>query len=249
MSIRRNTLMSLFDLVDVFVSPSNFLRDRYVSWGLPAEKFAVIENGQELEKKLRRNELARKSPNRFGYFGQVNPYKGVDVLLAAAASLVREGFEDFTLEINGANLAKQPPDYQKEITKLLDPLLESGTVLWNGPYGREEFIDRIQGVDWVVMPSLWWENSPMVIQEAYFHGRPVICSGIGGMAEKVRDGETGFHVPVGSTRGWADAIRRAAQDSEAHRRMSANLPAPPTLQQAAVAYAQLSKGMTHASAQ
>ena len=40
-------------------------------------------------------------------------------------------------------------------------------------------------IDWVVVPSRWWENSPLVIQEAFMHGRPVICSGIGGMAEKV----------------------------------------------------------------
>ena len=38
---------------------------------------------------------------------------------------------------------------------------------------------------WVLVPSIWWENSPLVIQEAFFHGRPVICSDVGGMAEKV----------------------------------------------------------------
>ena len=43
-------------------------------------------------------------------------------------------------------------------------------------------------VDWVVVPSIWWENSPLVIQEAFGYGRPVICSDIGGMAEKVTDG-------------------------------------------------------------
>jgi glycosyltransferase involved in cell wall biosynthesis len=243
---RRNTLLSLFELVDTFVSPSEFVRQRYVSWGLPASKFVVIENGQEISERAGRPLQDRKTPNRFGYFGQINPYKGVDVLLGAAASLVREGFEDFVIEINGANLGTQPSDHQKEIMKLLQPLLESGNVLWNGPYGREELADRIERVDWVVMPSVWWENSPMVIQEAYLSRRPVICSGIGGMAEKVRDGVHGLHVPVGSTRSWADTIRRSAADKDAHRRMSQNLPTPPSLQESAISYARLSESSAYA---
>jgi len=48
-------------------------------------------------------------------------------------------------------------------------------------------------VDWVVVPSIWWENSPLVIQEAFAHGRPVICSDIGGMAEKVAHEKNGLH--------------------------------------------------------
>ena len=39
--------------------------------------------------------------------------------------------------------------------------------------------------DWIVVPSIWWENAPLVILEARAAGRPVICSGIGGMAELV----------------------------------------------------------------
>ena len=51
--------------------------------------------------------------------------------------------------------------------------------------------------DWVVMPSVWWENAPLVIAEAHAHGRPVICSNIGGMAESVRHGVDGLHFPAG----------------------------------------------------
>ena len=52
-------------------------------------------------------------------------------------------------------------------------------------------------IDWVVVPSIWWENSPLVIQEAFLHGRPVICSDIGGMAEKVEHEVNGLHFRVG----------------------------------------------------
>src|SRR5207244_4345149 len=57
-----------------------------------------------------------------------------------------------------------------------------------GRYSRDELSRLLSHIDWVVVPSVWWENSPLVIQDAFLHERPVICSNIGGMAEKVIDG-------------------------------------------------------------
>ena len=68
----------------------------------------------------------------------------------------------------------------------------------------------MEHADWIVVPSIWWENSPLVIQEAFMHGRPVICSDIGGMAEKVRDGVDGLHFRANDARSLAATIQRAA---------------------------------------
>jgi glycosyltransferase involved in cell wall biosynthesis len=65
-------------------------------------------------------------------------------------------------------------------------------------------------LDWVVVPSVWWENSPLVIQESFHFRRPVICSDIGGMAEKVKHGVNGLHFRAGDARSLADTIRTAA---------------------------------------
>jgi glycosyltransferase involved in cell wall biosynthesis len=51
----------------------------------------------------------------------------------------------------------------------------------------------MSNIDWLVMGSIWWENSPVVIQEAFKFGRPVICPDIGGMAEKVKPGLGGLN--------------------------------------------------------
>jgi glycosyltransferase involved in cell wall biosynthesis len=57
---------------------------------------------------------------------------------------------------------------------------------------------------------VWWENSPPVIREAFQHGRPVICSDIGAMAEKVHHRVDGLHFRVGDPAGLAAALERAA---------------------------------------
>jgi glycosyltransferase involved in cell wall biosynthesis len=69
--------------------------------------------------------------------------------------------------------------------------------------------------DYVVVPSKWWENSPVVIQEAYSNGVPVICTGIGGMAEKVRNGVSGLHFRLGDPVDLLRAIRAAANPQQA----------------------------------
>ena len=79
-------------------------------------------------------------------------------------------------------------------------------------------------VDWVVVPSIWWENSPLVIQEAFVHGRPVICSDIGGMAEKVDHGINGLHFGVGEPDAIARAMVTATDTEGLWERLRAGIP-------------------------
>jgi glycosyltransferase involved in cell wall biosynthesis len=77
--------------------------------------------------------------------------------------------------------------------------------------------------DYVVLPSTWWENSPVVIQEAYQAKRPVICTGIGGMAEKVIDDVTGLHFERNDAGDLVEKIIDAA-DPARYRRFQEALP-------------------------
>ena len=84
-----------------------------------------------------------------------------------------------------------------------------------GKYDHDDLPRLMAEIDWVVVPSRWWENSPLVIQEAFLHGRPVICSDIGGMAEKVTDGVDGLHFRVGDPRSLARDDRSGPRSTAA----------------------------------
>ena len=192
--LRKHYFKRHFDLIDGFVSPSEFLRQRYITWGIPEDRIVMIENGQKDIPPLPPRELQEGNKrNRFAYFGQVNPYKGIDILLESLRSLSKKERSTLTVEIHGANLDTQTGEFQERVKKLAKPLLKDGSLRWVGPYRPDEQLARLQEVDWVIVPSIWWENSPMVIQEASIAGRPLIVSNIGGMAEKVRDGIDGLH--------------------------------------------------------
>ena len=190
--LRERYFKQMFNVVDVFVSPSHFLRERYIEWGLPADRIVYIENGQAPADRIPPRTLAPdETRTRFAYFGQINPFKGVDLVLQAVDMLPKAIKKQVTLDIYGSGLENQPEDFQAKVKKLLKD--NKRNIRWHGAYEPQDMPRLMTEVDWVVMGSIWWENSPLVIQEAFKYGRPVICPDIGGMAEKVENGVTGLH--------------------------------------------------------
>lgn len=226
--LRERFLKDHLLLADAYVSPSRFLADRHVAWGLPEERFAVIENG------LAESPSAPPRPvpeggrrARFGFFGQVTEFKGLPVLLDAIARVPGAVWgDDAALMVFGGNLENQPEAFRERFEKLMQAAGRRARFF--GPYRGDELPRLMGSVDWVVMPSIWWENSPVVIQEAFHHRRPLICSDIGGMAEKVRDGIDGIHFRAGSAEDLADKLTLALTDPTLWPRLAAGVPKPLT---------------------
>jgi glycosyltransferase involved in cell wall biosynthesis len=217
--MRKRFIQSQMSLVDQFIAPSKFLGERYADWGIPAEKIRVEEYGR-LPLSYAPGSPRRKKRNRFGFFGQFSHYKGVNVVLQAAKRLAEDEV-DATIWLHGANLEIQPPEFQEEFAELLEASGDS--VVMVGRYDHDQLGALMENVDWVFVPSRWWENSPLVIQEAFMHGRPVICSDIGGMAEKVTDGVDGLHFRVGDPEDLARVITQAAGSPQLWRSLTANI--------------------------
>lgn len=228
MATRRDLFLDILSRCDAFVSPSQFLIDRYVAWGLPAEKFTMIENGlMDTEPPPERPPRGAEDPVTFAYFGQINPFKGVDVLLDAIDILAARPdlAGRFRLRIHG-NVIGVPPSFEERLARAIEryDFLEVP-----GPYDNRMVRRLMSEADYILVPSTWWENSPVVIQEAWAARRPVICSGIGGMAEKVEDGVSGHHFRVGDARDLArvmEGVMTEAATTEPlpepgdHRRMA-----------------------------
>ena len=169
-------------------------------------------------------EPARSVRNRFGFFGQLNPYKGVDVLLRAMDALAED--VDAYLWVHGANLDKQSEPWRGHLGELL--AVERDNVSFAGPYQRDTVASLMSGVDWVVVPSIWRETGPIVVLEAFREGRPVICSDIGGMSEKVEHGVNGLHFRRGDSDHLAEVIERACATPGLWEELRAGIPAHPS---------------------
>jgi glycosyltransferase involved in cell wall biosynthesis len=226
--MRELFIKSFLGLVDHFICPSAFLRDRYIAWGLPAEKMVVLENGQTGVRAGETPEsLDRANETRFVLLGQLSRLKGTLVLLEALRLLPEKTKKLVRFEIYGS-MQYADEAFKAELKKGLRGLEEM--VRFCGPYRPEDVTDIIQSNGWVVVPSIWWENSPLVIQEAFAAGRPVICSNIGGMAEKVVNGVSGFHFRVNNPGDLATRIEQCATAPEIWRRICTAVPRPPTIE-------------------
>jgi glycosyltransferase involved in cell wall biosynthesis len=232
--LREQFLKTHFSVVDRFVSPSQFLIDRYHAWGIAPERMSLIPNGIPSHSTTPHRPLPRgEKRNRIAFFGQVSPFKGTRLLLAAAERLMTSGFSEFHLDIYG-NIGLQNQEFKDTFTTELKAV--ERTVSFHGTYENRELPQLMRDADWVVAPSVWWENAPLVIQEAFLHKRPVICSDIGGMAEMVTHERTGLHFRVGSVQALAETIKRASTDNDLWNRLVSHITPPPSLAQCNGAY-------------
>lgn len=234
---REEHLKSHLLLADAFVSPSRFLAERYAAWGLPKERFRLIENGVDGTPVPPRALEAGGRRDRLAFLGQITEFKGLHIVLDAIARVPQAVWGDATLSVFGGNLEFQPTAFRSRFEALMHAAGRRARFF--GSYRQEDLPGLMAEVDWVIMPSIWWENSPVVIQEAFLHRRPLIVSGIGGMAEKVRNDVDGLHFRVGSPESLADRLCRALREEGLWSRLSAAAPAPPALEAFAAAHVAL----------
>ena len=271
--LRKRYIQMFFEDVDLFISPSRFLADRFRDWGLPEHKLAVLENmpptvqvhatapvSEEVAARpaTRRGKATATAtanaslvaenlrlitparPLRFGFFGQMSPLKGITVLIDAARLLNKMEVRGATIEIYG-DYSNQPPTFQ---TAVIEALAEAGqSVAYHGAYDNRDVHRLMQRMDAVVVPSTWWENSPVVIQEALANGKPVICSDIGGMAEKVVPGVNGMHFAVGQATSLASVIMDLVDRPERLAEMTAIMRRPLSLDAALDAHLDLYRAL------
>jgi glycosyltransferase involved in cell wall biosynthesis len=179
----------LIENVDLFLSPSATVADRVAQWGIPRNKLRVSRYGIDT-KPFEGVQPTERLDDKisFGYVGTLAPHKGVHILMQA---LQRIPPETCRLHIFGSD------SHYGDYGRMLRELAEGLDVTFHGSLDRAHIGGAFEKIDCLVMPSLWLENSPVVIQEAFAAGVPVIASGQGGMAELIHDGRSGRLFPAG----------------------------------------------------
>ncbi len=177
------------DLTDLFIAPSRHLARRFErQFDLPPEKIEVLDYGfDRLRLRGRRRAFSPGSsesehPFTFGYIGTHTPGKGIHQLLEAFAGLAKThpacrlrvwGRET----VNTAHLKAQAAALPAAVRQRIE---------WCGEYANPRIVREVfDRVDAIVVPSIWEENSPLVIHEAQQARVPVITADLGGMAEYV----------------------------------------------------------------
>jgi glycosyltransferase involved in cell wall biosynthesis len=199
--------------ISFVTAPSNFALQTVLSKGMfPGAESIVVPNSHgmsrtqllQLKRSIEQQLKETKRPTRFLYLGRLEKEKGVELICKVFAQLT-EKYSDIRLDLIGSG--SLDADLRKHYGSV------PGLFFQGLLYGEEKSA-WIAGCDVMLIPSQWPEVSPLVILEAYAHGKPVITSRIGGMPELVQTGRTGKSIDPFNLNAWVEAM----EDVVIHRK-------------------------------
>lgn len=203
----RHHMDRILRMIDLFIAPSRFLRGVFIHSGIPEDRIVFGDYGFDVRlfedfKRLASDTL------RFGFMGRIIPAKGVHLLIDAFNGIT-DG--DAQLDIYGA----LPPSARYLKTRIHNPRIRL-----KGPFENRDIAKILSQMDVLVVPSIWYENSPLVIHEAFLTKTPVIATNLGGMAEYVEDGKNGLLFELGNVDDLRDKLEALIHDRELLRKLS-----------------------------
>ena len=199
-------ILKSYDKIDIFISPSRFLADKVKQWGIKADKVKHLYNFIDLDN----FQPVSEPGNGLVYFGRLSEEKGLLTLLEAMKGLG---------EINLSLIGEGP---QKE--QILDYIEKNklNNVYLLGYKNGLELYDLIKKSRLVIMPSIWHENNPISVLEAFALAKPVIASDLGGLPELVENSKTGYLFKAGQADDLKNKIKSVYNDAEACLKLGKN---------------------------
>jgi glycosyltransferase involved in cell wall biosynthesis len=202
---RQKHLLKQFAAIDAVISPSRFLKKFHEQAGalnqgmiFSRQGYEFLENPDNLPEKIKSEHV------RLGYIGQFVWKKGVHVIIKALKLLPDA---PLTLKLYGNSNAF--PDYSDDLANLAE---NDPRIHWEGVFPHENISTIFQDLDMIIVPSIWYENSPNVILEAFAHQTPVMASNLGGMAELVKEQVNGLLFKAGDEVDLARQIKKVIEN-------------------------------------
>ncbi len=170
-----------------YIALNHFCRNKFIEGGLPAERIVIKPNFVDFSPPIA---VDRKD---FLFVGRLSAEKGIDTLVAASRMV-----EAACVQVAGTGPEAELLNAVPNIRAL-------------GALTGDQVREAMGGAMALVLPSIWYENFPRTLVEAFGCGLPVIASRIGALAELVEDGVTGLLFEPGDPVSLADAMRWALE--------------------------------------
>ena len=199
-------------LVDLFIAPSRYLMDRFINdFSLRHDNTIYLDYGFHLERLQNRKRVEEKE-FVFGYIGTHKQAKGIHHLIDAFSKL--EG--NAKLKIWGEEMGL----FTQSLKKIASQ--HSLSIEWMGGYRNENIVtDVFNKIDAIVVPSIWGENSPLVLHEAMGVGVPAITADYGGMREYIHHEVNGLLFAHRNPKDLAKQMQRLAENPQLAKKLGA----------------------------
>lgn len=201
---RPNTLANFYNAgYRAAVAPTKFLRSAYEANGI-CVPLHNIQFGVDIDRSSKPERLAGHIPV-VGFIGQIAPHKGTDLLIEAFRRLPEK---TAILRIYG------PDDQDRGYMQLLIGLANGYNIQFMGTFVKEKMAETVRDMDLLVIPSRWYENSPLVLLNALATHTPVLVADVAGMTEFLEPGTNGYAFERGSVESLYQRLAKLVQSPE-----------------------------------
>ncbi len=213
---RTNHIKEIVASVDLFIAPSRYLQTKYQTfYNLSPDRIIYLDYGFDLKRLQNRCRVSEKT-FVFGYIGTHTPQKGIHHLIEAFGRVN----SDSVLRIWGRERDEITPSLKNQIQRLSES--KKRAIEWMGEYRNEHIVPEVfNHIDALVVPSIWEENSPLVIHEAQHARVPVITANMGGMSEYVQHEINGLLFAFRNINDLSVQMQRLTDDSAFSQKLGA----------------------------
>jgi glycosyltransferase involved in cell wall biosynthesis len=229
---RERMVKKVLDGAVYLIAPTDFVSAIYRSLGTAPEKIVAVPHGIEVPASLPLKRQGVSNRLHAGYIGGLSWQKGVHVLIQAFNNLPSA---EFVLSIWGEQQAF--PEYVDDLKKLAD----HPGIKFHGALSRDRFWSVLSDLDVVIVPSLWYETSSIIIQEAFAAGVPVIASDLGVLSSRVNDDVDGLLVPPDDAPALTATISKLLNEPEILQRLQRGIGPVKTIEEHAAEIEKLYK--------
>ncbi|MFT7586394.1 MAG: glycosyltransferase involved in cell wall biosynthesis [Cellvibrionaceae bacterium] len=221
MGYRQHKLRQALTYAKAVIPPTRFVQTAYEQMGFNTTNFTLVPHGIKLPEELISAAKATAFEKRSAllarlvvtYIGGIAPQKGLHTLIQAFNDLP----DDATLTIYG-DLDKFP-DYVSQLRQLIT----HPQITLAGRLPHDQIWSVMATADFVAIPTHWYEASPLIIDEVFAVGTPLLASRIGALTEKIRHDIDGWLVPSDDVPAWKKALHLIYTDQEMRQRLQANI--------------------------
>lgn len=210
------------NLLTRIVAPNGFMQKTLLDHGVHADRVVRSAFGIELPAMPGPTRgLGVSRPLQIGFVGTLAPYKGSHVLL--------EAFKSLTGAHAALSIYGKPGEFPEYVAQLQALAQGNDRIKFRGVFPNAEIAEVMAGLDVLVVPSLWYENTPLVIYSAQASHCVVVASDHPGISEVVRDDVTGLLFEAGNVRALARALQRLIDEPDLLTRLSTNTVVPKSI--------------------
>jgi len=206
------------------IAPTRLMKDTLIANGMMPDRVRHVPYGLNL-KPFDKNPPKKRGPRtRVGFIGTLSEPKGAHVLIEAVKRLPI----DLPISVKVFGKLDEFPEY---VARLRDTNDNDRRVEFCGHFKKDEIGRVFSMLDVLVVPSIWYENTPLVIYSAHASGTPVIASNLGGISEVVHHEKNGLLFEKGDCIGLSVLLERVVQDGSLLQRLAGNITQPKSIQE------------------